>query len=84
MNEFINSWKIAGEEMERLRNDRLRKMDSSAGARLMGAVETPSREDMYAHGLARWQSWMIRWRIQYLMQQLGKTGTSIEKTIPDA
>jgi len=84
MNEFINKRKIAGEEMERLRNERLQKMDPSAGARLMGAVEIPSREDMYAHGLARWQSWMIRWRIQYLMQQVDTTETTVEGTFPDA
>ena len=84
MKEFIDKWKIAGEEMERLRNERLQKMDPSAGARMMGAVETPLREDMYAHGLARWQSWMIRWRVQTLMQQVDTTETSIEGTFPDA
>jgi hypothetical protein len=70
MNDFVKSWKIAGEEMERLRNERLRCMPEEAGARLMGAVEGSSEEKFYAHGLAKWQRWMMRWRVQLLMKQL--------------
>ena len=84
MNEFINSWKIAGEEMERQRNERLMKMDTAAGARMMGAIVTPSREDIYSNGLARWQSWMMLLRIQHLQKQLGTTGTTLEGSSRDA
>ena len=73
MNDFIRSWKIAGEEMERQRNERLQKMDPAHGARMMGATETSPREDMYANGLARWQTWMMRWRLQHLLEQVGTT-----------
>jgi len=70
MNNFVKSWKIAGDEMERLRNERLQKMAPESGAQLMGAVERHSDEAMYSHGLARWQSWMMRWRIQNLLKQV--------------
>jgi len=66
MHDFIKSWKLAGDEMGRQRNERLLKLDASAGARMMGAVESSSREDMYANGLARWQAWMMRLRVQNL------------------
>lgn len=84
MNDFIKSWKIAGDEMDRLRNERLRKMDPAAGARMMGAVETPSREEIYANGLVRWQSWMNVWRIKHLAQQVGETARTLEGIPPDA
>jgi hypothetical protein len=70
MNEFVKSWKIAGEEMERLRDERLRCMPEAAGARFMGAVEESTEEKFYAHGLAKWQRWMTRWRVQLLTEQL--------------
>ena len=73
MHNFAKSWKIAGDEMERLRNERLQKMAPEAGAHLMGAVESHSREDMYSHGLARWQSWMVRWRLKNLLKQEPRT-----------
>ncbi len=84
MNDFIKSWKIAGDEMERLRNERLQKMDSAFGARMMGATETSPREDKYANGLARWQSWMMRWRIQHLLKQVEATSSDREGLGRDA
>ena len=84
MNDFVRSWKIAGDEMERLRNKRLHDMAPEAGVRMMGAVEPLSREDMYANGLARWQSWMMRWRLQNLLKQVSAAASNAERPIGDA
>ncbi len=84
MQDFVKSWKLASDEMERMRNERLLKMDASAGARMMGAVDASSREDIYANGLARWQAWMIRWRVQELTKQICETSTHKERPSQDA
>jgi len=89
MHEFARSWKIAGDEMERLRSDRLEKMAPEAGARLMGAVDSSSQESMYSNGLARWQVWMMRWRMKNLMEKLPinedvSAATNLSKSTKDA
>ncbi len=84
MNDFVRSWKVAGDEMERQRNERLQKMDPAYGARMMGATEIPSREYLYANGLARWQCWMMRWRLQDLMAQVATSVSGKESPERDA
>jgi hypothetical protein len=84
MHEFVRAWKVAGDEMERLRHERLQSMAADTGARLMGAVDSSSQEDMYANGLARWQAWMMRWRLQSLMKEDGQSNSSLKKSAEDA
>ncbi|MCY2974566.1 MAG: hypothetical protein NTW52_07845 [Planctomycetota bacterium] len=84
MHEFVRAWKVAGDEMERLRHERLQSMAASAGASLMGAVDSSSQEDMYGNGLARWQAWMIRWRLQTLMEKNTPSASRVKKSSEDA
>ena len=60
---FVNGWAIAGPELERRRREQLRLIPEDQGARLLGA----GRLDHHSHGLARWQAWMMRWRVQQLL-----------------
>ena len=85
MNDFAKAWAIAGDEMERMRNERLQKLVPEAGARLMGAVESSSEEDLNSNGLAKWQAWMMRWRVKILIAKNdATTGIVEEKLAEDA
>jgi hypothetical protein len=64
--QFVQGWEIAGPVMQQLREERLRRMSESEGAKMLGAGHTPQLEVPEANGLAIWQSWMMRLRIQQL------------------
>jgi len=63
---FVRGWEIAGPVMQQLREERLRRMSESEGAKMLGAGQTYQLEVPEANGLAIWQSWMMRLRIQQL------------------
>lgn len=57
---WIESWKKAGPELERIRNEELKNLSDTAGLKLLGAF----RSDPTAlSGLITLQSWLMRFRI---------------------
>ena len=62
---FIDAWRRAGPELERIRNEELRNLDEQEGTRLatlLGVVTgVRPRPDS---GLLDFQRWMMRWRQQ--------------------
>jgi hypothetical protein len=62
---FLDAWRRAGPELDRIRNEELRQLDEHEGTRLatLLGVVTPvgARPDS---GLGEFQRWMIRWRKQ--------------------
>ncbi len=62
---FIDGWRIAGPELERIRNEELRQLESNRGAQMMSKA-TP--RDAQFSGLAIWQSWMMRLRVLELLE----------------
>lgn len=64
---WIAAWRRAGPELERIRNEELRKLDDSAGLRLLGCgTGKPETQN----GLVAFQSWMMRMRVLQLMEQV--------------
>jgi len=75
--QFVQGWEIAGPVMQQLREERLRRMSESEGAKMLGAGHTPQLEVPEANGLAIWQSWMMRLRIQ----QLDRKASSVSRSV---
>ena len=48
--QFIDVWKFAGPELERMRNDELKQLNESTGLRLLGATVALGELN---HGLTR-------------------------------
>jgi hypothetical protein len=69
---FVLGWEIAGPVMQQLREDRLRRMSESEGAKMLGAGQLDRLEVPEGNGLAIWQSWMMRLRIQQLDRNAGR------------
>lgn len=63
---WIAAWRKAGPELERIRKAELRQLDEKAGLRSLGAGR---ESNPHAHGLAIFQAWMMRWRVQQLMDK---------------
>ncbi len=63
---WITAWRLAGPEMERIRNEELRSLDESEGFRLLGANPRPTSEGM--NGMAIQQAWFMRMRVKQLMR----------------
>ncbi len=63
--QWIAAWRIAGPELERIRNEELRKMDESEGAKKLSKLHW---EQAQFSGLAIFQSWMMRFRVLELMK----------------
>lgn len=63
--QWIAAWRLAGPELERIRNEELRQLDEQEGTRLatlLGVVSpVPARRES---GLLEFQRWMMRWRQQ--------------------
>ena len=53
---FVRGWEIAGPVMQQLREDRLRGMSESEGAKMLGAGQLDRLEVPEGNGLAIWQS----------------------------
>jgi hypothetical protein len=62
---FIDAWRRAGPELERMRNDELRALTEREGTRLatLLGVVTEMRPRP-SSGLVDFQRWMMRWRQQ--------------------
>jgi hypothetical protein len=58
--------------MQQLREDRLRSMSESEGAKMLGAGQLDRLEVPEGNGLAIWQSWMMRLRIQQMDRNAGR------------
>jgi len=69
---FVRGWEIAGPIMQQLREDRLRRMSESEGAKMLGVGQLDRLEVPEGNGLAIWQSWMMRLRIQQLDRNAGR------------
>ncbi len=67
---WITAWRNAAPELERIRNDELRRLDDSAGLRLLGAG---SQTAEVQNGLITFQAWMMRLRVFQLMKKLEQT-----------
>ena len=73
--QFIDAWKFAGPELERIRNDELKQLDESAGLKLLGA--TAAAKPVLT-GLAIFQAWMMRLRIIQLSAEVASLTSEIE------
>ena len=73
--QFVDAWKFAGPELERIRNDELKQLDESAGLKLLGA--TPAVKPVHT-GLAIFQAWMMRLRIMELTADVASLKSEIE------
>lgn len=57
---WIEAWKKAGPELERIRNEELKNLSDTAGLKLLGAFRSgPST----LSGLITLQSWLMRFRV---------------------
>ena len=64
---WIAAWRIAGPELQRIRDEELRQKDEQFGLASLGAFETAKSE---VNGLLTFQSWMMRLRVNELSKQL--------------
>ncbi|MBX3419753.1 MAG: hypothetical protein KF851_19320 [Pirellulaceae bacterium] len=67
---WLEAWRYAGRELERIRKEKLQKLDDDAGA-----PHPTTRSQPYS-GLIDFQQWMMRWRVLLLMEQLEKKESS--------
>jgi hypothetical protein len=66
----VAAWKVAGPVLEEYRRKKLQSMPEDAGASMLANESSP--EEFYSHGLARWQAWMIKWRLKEALKQLSE------------
>jgi len=59
---YIDAWRKAASVMDAYKTEKLRTLSPDRGAMMLGVGSTDS-EPFYSHGLARWQGWMMRWRL---------------------
>jgi hypothetical protein len=64
---FIQAWRFAAPELEKIQRRELRELDDSAGLRMIGA---PPNEECPYSGLIEFQSWMMRMRVIELRKRL--------------
>jgi hypothetical protein len=64
---WIEAWRRAGPELERIHNEELRQMSEDVGLRSLGAGQKSMEA---ADGLVALQAWMMRWRVLELMRLL--------------
>lgn len=72
---FIQAWRYAAPELEKIQRRELRDLDKSAGLEMIGAPVSPDRP--YS-GLIEFQAWMMRLRIMQLNEQLARREPSSE------
>jgi len=63
---FIQAWRYAAPELEKIRRRELLELDESAGLRMIGAV---AQQERSRSGLIEFQSWMMRLRVYQLLHQ---------------
>ncbi len=64
---WIEAWRTAGPELERIRREELRNLTDDAGLEMLGAFAEPNRD---SNGLVIFQAWMSRLRILELQKHL--------------
>jgi hypothetical protein len=64
---WITAWRLAGPELQSIRDNELRRRDEQSGLASLGAFESAKVE---SNGLASFQSWMMRLRVIELTKQL--------------
>lgn len=62
---WMKAWRYASPELERIRNRELSELSESAGA----PEQTESAAKRESSGLEIFQQWMMRWRVQLLMNE---------------
>jgi len=75
--QFVRGWEIAGPVMQQLREERLLRMSESEGAKMLGAGQLSQLEIPEGNGLAIWQSWMMRLRMQQIDRVAGSISPSV-------
>jgi hypothetical protein len=69
---FIQAWRYAAPELEKIRRRELLELDESAGLRMIGA---PAPSERPESGLIAFQAWMMRMRVLQLTKQLSQQQT---------
>ncbi len=64
---FIQAWRYAAPELEKIKRRELQELDEAAGLRMISAPAQPERP--YS-GLIEFQAWMMRMRVVQLTKQL--------------
>ena len=64
---WLAAWRVAGPELQRIRDEELRQKDKQFGLASLGAFEAAKSE---VSGLMAFQSWMMRLRVIELNKQL--------------
>lgn len=72
---FIQAWRYAAPELEKIQRRELRELDESAGLRMIGA---PAQSDRPDSGLIEFQAWMMRMRVMQLEARLSQHHTMQE------
>jgi hypothetical protein len=63
--QWMAAWRIAGPELERIRNEELRRLDENAVAKTTSKMHW---EQAQFSGLAIFQAWMMRLRVLDLLK----------------
>lgn len=66
---FIQAWRYAAPELEKINRRELRELDEAAGLRMIGAPVQPEHS---RSGLIEFQAWMMRMRVIQLNKQLSQ------------
>ncbi len=74
---FIQAWRYAGPELDKIKRRELEELDESAGLRTIGA---PVAFERPYSGLIEFQAWMMRMRVVQLEKQLSQVHT-MPKTV---
>lgn len=70
---WIEAWRTAGPELERIRREELRNLSDEAGLEMLGAF---AGADQQSNGMVIFQAWMSRLRILELQKQLKQSTPS--------
>jgi len=64
--QWMAAWRLAGPELERIRNEELRLRDDRIGMKLLGGLHP--QPQLNQSGLVAFQAWMMRLRVIQLMK----------------
>jgi len=67
---WIEAWRIAGPELERIRDEELRNLDDASAIGLLGGASSSRQE---TNGLAIFQAWMMRLKVLELLKAVERT-----------
>ena len=66
---WIEAWRIAGPELERIRDEELRSLDDANAIGLLGGSRRNNQE---TNGLAVFQAWMMRLKVIELLKSVAQ------------